>query len=81
MTPLIVVIALLGLAIGSFLNVVISRVPANESLVRPPSHCPACGRSDQKPAQHSVARLAAAPRSLRRLPRPDQRALSAGRNS
>ncbi len=43
MAPLIVVIALLGLAIGSFLNVVISRVPAGESLWRPPSHCPACG--------------------------------------
>jgi len=43
MTPLIVVFAILGLAIGSFLNVVISRVPAGESLLRPPSHCPACG--------------------------------------
>jgi len=43
MGPLIVVIALLGLAIGSFLNVVISRVPVHESLIRPPSHCPACG--------------------------------------
>ena len=42
MAPLIVVIAILGLAIGSFLNVVISRVPGGESLVRPPSHCPAC---------------------------------------
>lgn len=41
--PLIVVIALLGLAIGSFLNVVIHRIPMHESLVRPPSHCPACG--------------------------------------
>jgi leader peptidase (prepilin peptidase)/N-methyltransferase len=43
MAPLIVVIGLLGLAIGSFLNVVICRVPAHESLIRPPSHCPACG--------------------------------------
>lgn len=32
-----------GLAIGSFLNVVIWRVPRRESLVRPPSHCPSCG--------------------------------------
>src|SRR5581483_3031157 len=31
-----------GLAIGSFLNVVIYRVPAGESVVRPPSRCPAC---------------------------------------
>lgn len=43
MAPLIAVITLLGLAIGSFLNVVIYRVPAHESLVRPASHCPACG--------------------------------------
>lgn len=34
---------LLGLMVGSFLNVVIHRVPAGESVVRPPSHCPACG--------------------------------------
>jgi leader peptidase (prepilin peptidase)/N-methyltransferase len=33
---------LLGLAVGSFLNVVISRVPANESVVRPASRCPQC---------------------------------------
>ncbi len=32
----------LGLLIGSFLNVVIWRVPRGESLVSPPSHCPRC---------------------------------------
>jgi leader peptidase (prepilin peptidase)/N-methyltransferase len=32
----------LGLAVGSFLNVVIWRVPRGESVVRPPSHCPGC---------------------------------------
>ena len=31
-----------GLLIGSFLNVVIWRVPRGESIVRPPSHCPGC---------------------------------------
>jgi len=34
--------ALLGLLVGSFLNVVIWRVPRKESIVKPPSHCPAC---------------------------------------
>ncbi|MGN8049335.1 prepilin peptidase [Curtobacterium sp. 22159] len=35
----------LGLAIGSFLNVVVYRVPAGMSVVAPPSACPRCGRS------------------------------------
>lgn len=35
-------VALLGLVIGSFLNVVIWRVPRGESLNRPPSACPKC---------------------------------------
>ncbi len=34
---------LLGLVIGSFLNVVIYRLPRHESLITPGSHCPGCG--------------------------------------
>lgn len=37
-----VVAGVLGLAVGSFLNVVIARVPARVSVVRPPSRCPWC---------------------------------------
>ena len=33
---------LFGLVVGSFLNVVIHRVPRKESIVRPGSHCPRC---------------------------------------
>ena len=36
-------VVLLGLCLGSFLNVVIWRLPRGESLVGPASHCPACG--------------------------------------
>lgn len=39
---LITLVSLLGLAVGSFLNVVIWRVPRKVSVVRPGSHCPAC---------------------------------------
>jgi leader peptidase (prepilin peptidase) / N-methyltransferase len=35
--------AVFGLAVGSFLNVVIYRVPRGLSIVRPPSACPGCG--------------------------------------
>ncbi len=35
--------ALAGGVLGSFLNVVIWRLPRGESVVRPPSHCPGCG--------------------------------------
>ncbi|HXW38791.1 MAG TPA: prepilin peptidase, partial [Acidimicrobiales bacterium] len=35
--------ALFGLCVGSFLNVVIHRVPERESVVRPRSHCRSCG--------------------------------------
>jgi leader peptidase (prepilin peptidase)/N-methyltransferase len=41
--PEILAGGLLGAVIGSFLNVVVHRVPLGESLVSPGSHCPGCG--------------------------------------
>lgn len=39
----VVAAGVLGLLVGSFLNVVVHRVPRGESVVRPPSACPSCG--------------------------------------
>jgi len=33
----------MGAIVGSFLNVVVYRLPRRESLVKPASHCPSCG--------------------------------------
>jgi leader peptidase (prepilin peptidase) / N-methyltransferase len=41
----VALIALVGLSVGSFLNVVIYRLPRHESLVSPGSHCPGCGNA------------------------------------
>ncbi len=41
---MILLYAVLGLAVSSFLNVCIDRLPERASIVSPPSHCPACGR-------------------------------------
>jgi leader peptidase (prepilin peptidase) / N-methyltransferase len=40
-----VMATLVGLVFGSFLNVVIYRLPRGESLARPGSHCPSCGHA------------------------------------
>ena len=40
-TPQILAL-LLGLALGSFANVLIARVPAGQSILSPPSSCPGC---------------------------------------
>lgn len=47
-----VLAGLFGMAVGSFLNVVLDRVPAGESLLRPPSRCPSCGA--QIRARHNI---------------------------
>ena len=52
MPILIVGAGLFGLAIGSFLNVVIHRVPLEQSLSIPGSHCPTCASPIR--ARHNV---------------------------
>ena len=44
-TQWVLLAGLLGLLVGSFLNVAILRLPADMSLVRPRSHCPRCGET------------------------------------
>ena len=39
-----VYLVLVGLMVGSFINLAADRVPRGESLIAPPSHCRACGR-------------------------------------
>ncbi len=41
----VVMLFALGTCIGSFLNVVVYRLPRGESIVFPSSHCPHCGRA------------------------------------
>ena len=45
-TPLLmltIMASIFGMVIGSFLNVVIHRIPRGESVIWPGSHCPTCG--------------------------------------
>jgi leader peptidase (prepilin peptidase)/N-methyltransferase len=42
--PLLVLAFVFGVIVGSFLNVLIHRLPRDESIVQPGSHCPRCKR-------------------------------------
>lgn len=52
MTVAVIAIATGGLLLGSFLNVVVYRLPIGRSIVSPPSACPNCGKHVR--AQHNV---------------------------
>ncbi len=59
-----------ALCIGSFLNVVIYRLPLGQSLVSPPSRCPKCGYALRWYDNIPVLSWAAARRPLPQVPRP-----------
>jgi leader peptidase (prepilin peptidase)/N-methyltransferase len=44
-TSTYVLVAALGLSVGSFVNVLIYRLPHGQSILRPRSRCPSCGNS------------------------------------
>ena len=48
MTPILILAGIVGLVVGSFLNVVIYRVPREMSIIAPGSHCPNC-QTEVKP--------------------------------
>ena len=68
-----------GAVVGSFLNVVIARVPAGESIVRPRSRCPSCRTPIAWYDNVPVLSWLAAPGALPRLPHPHRLALPARR--
>lgn len=39
----LIIMSVVGLMVGSFLNLCIDRLPKKQSIVRPPSHCDSCG--------------------------------------
>jgi leader peptidase (prepilin peptidase)/N-methyltransferase len=41
----VLTVFIFGISVGSFLNVVIHRIPLGESIVFPASHCPKCGNN------------------------------------
>jgi len=48
MTPHVIILifaVILGLCVGSFLNVIIARIPEGRSIISPGSACPRCGKS------------------------------------
>jgi len=68
-----------GLAIGSFLNVVVARVPLRRSIVSPPSACMSCGHELAWYDNVPLVSWLVLRRTLPLVQRPDRGALSRGR--
>ena len=75
----VAVLGVLGLLVGSFLNVVVHRVPAGLSIVAPGSACPGCAARGPRPRQRAGGVVAAAARPVPRLRCADLGALPARR--
>ena len=72
----VVLLGGLGLIVGSFLNVVIYRVPRDLSIVRPGSACPGCGTAHLAARQHPGRCRGSPAGPLPHLRRADLRPLS-----
>jgi hypothetical protein len=71
-----------GGCVGSFLNVVIYRLPAGMGVINPPSRCPVCGgRIRFHSRQHSDPQLVSAARQMPAVQGEDQPAVHAGRGA
>ena len=68
----------MGASVGSFLNVVVYRLPAGLNLSRPKSRCPRCRTPIRGDRQPSRPRLAAITRTMSGVPAADRRAIPTG---
>ncbi len=75
---LIAYCGIFGLIVGSFLNVVIYRVPLKESIVTPRSACPTCGTQISSARQHPNCLVAPTAGEVSRVSLPYFSTLSTG---
>ena len=76
---IVVWLFVVGGVVGSFLNVVVYRLPLGISLIHPPSHCPKCGKPIRWYDNVPDLRLDHAAGPMPAVPQSDFRAVSGGR--